>query len=80
MAGIYKLLAPLTPEQYQDVLADLIQEIEGEGERKRDGNSVVGVDKILSQNPLEPPTRLTTRARAFDRGARRAGGSHPCYS
>ncbi|MCP5014881.1 MAG: hypothetical protein GY938_06295, partial [Ketobacter sp.] len=52
----------LSPEQYQDAIAGLIQEIEEEGERKRDGDSVAGVDKILSLNPLEPPTRLTKRS------------------
>ncbi len=30
--------------------------------RRRDGDSVAGVEKILSQNPLEPPTRLTKRS------------------
>ena len=35
---------------------------EEEGERQRDGNSVAGVEKILSQDPLEPPTRVTERS------------------
>ncbi len=52
----------LTPEEYQDRLGELIREIEEEGERQRHGNSVAGVEKILSQNPLEPPTRKTKRS------------------
>ncbi len=52
----------LSPEQYQDAIADLVQEIEEEGERRRAGDSVAGVDKFLSQDPLEPPTRLTKRS------------------
>ncbi len=52
----------LTPEEYQDRIAGLIREIEDEYERKRDGNCVAGVEKILSQNPLEPPTRITKRS------------------
>ncbi|MCP4038486.1 MAG: hypothetical protein GY733_16215, partial [bacterium] len=39
-----------------------ILEIEQEGERKRCGDSVAGVDKILSQTPFEPPTRQTKRS------------------
>ncbi len=52
----------LSPEEYQDRIAGLIQEIEEEGERKRDGNSVAGVEKVLGLNPLEPPTRQTKRS------------------
>ncbi len=52
----------LAPEEYQDRIAGLIGEIEAEGEKKRDGNTVAGVEKILSQNPLEPPTRVTQRS------------------
>ena len=44
------------------MVAALIQEIEDEGERKRDGDPVAGIDKILSLNPLEPPTRVTKRS------------------
>ena len=40
----------LSPAEYQDQIADLIREIEEEGERKRDGDTVAGVEKILSQN------------------------------
>ncbi len=29
---------------------------------KRDGNTVTGVEKILGQNPFEPPTRQTKRS------------------
>ncbi len=52
----------LSPEEYQDLVAGLIREIEEEGERKRDGNSAAGIEKILSQNPYEPPTRRTKRS------------------
>ncbi len=52
----------LSPEEYQDKIADLIREIEEEGDRRRDGNSVAGVEKILAQNPFEPPTRQTKRS------------------
>ena len=41
----------LSPEAYQDRIAQLIREIEQEGETKRDGNPVAGVEKILSQLP-----------------------------
>ena len=47
----------LTPEEYQDKIAELVTEIEEEGKATRDGDSVAGVEKILSQNPYEPPTR-----------------------
>ncbi len=52
----------LSPEEYQDKVAGLIREIEDENELKRDGDLVAGVDKILSQDPFEPPTRLTKRS------------------
>lgn len=52
----------LTAEEYQDRVAELIWEIEEEGRRKREGDPVAGVEKILSQNPLEPPTRVTKRS------------------
>ncbi len=52
----------LTPEEYQDKVADLIREIEEEGEERRVGDDVAGVERILSQNPYEPPTRRTKRS------------------
>ena len=52
----------LTAEQYQDKIAGLVREIEEEGEKRRDGNPVAGVEKILGQNPYEPPTRQTRRS------------------
>ena len=52
----------LSPEEYQDKIGELIREIEDEGERKRDGSPVAGVEKILSQDPFEPPTRVTKRS------------------
>ncbi len=55
-------LRHLSPPEYQNRIAGLIREIEDDGERKRDGDTVAGVDKILSQNPLEPPTRKTKRS------------------
>jgi hypothetical protein len=42
--------------------AELLVEIQEEGERARGGNPVAGVEKILSQNPFEPPTRRTKRS------------------
>lgn len=35
----------LTPEEYQDQVAQLVWEIEAEGKAARDGNSVAGVEK-----------------------------------
>jgi hypothetical protein len=52
----------LTPEAYQDRVAELIREIEEEGAIARDGNPVAGVEKILRQNPYEPPTLRTKRS------------------
>ena len=52
----------LTPEEYQNKVADLIREIEEEGRERRCGDDVAGVEKILSQNPYEPPTRKTKRS------------------
>ncbi len=52
----------LKPEEYRDKVAELVSEIETEGEQKRDGNPVAGVEKILCQNPYEPPTRRTKRS------------------
>ncbi|MEM7356719.1 MAG: hypothetical protein AAF657_38235, partial [Acidobacteriota bacterium] len=52
----------LEPEEYRGKVAELIREIEQEGEARRDGHPVVGVEKILSQNPYEPPTRQTKRS------------------
>ncbi len=52
----------LTPEEYQDKVAELILEIEEEGKERRCGDEVAGVEKILSQNPYEPPTRKTKRS------------------
>ncbi len=52
----------LSPEEYEEKVAELILEIEKECERKRCGDSVAGVEKIMSQNPFEPPTRQTKRS------------------
>ncbi len=61
----------LSPEEYREKVGDLVREIEEEGERARggqrgagapSGRPVAGVEKILSQNPLEPPTRVTKRS------------------
>ncbi len=52
----------LTAEDYQDMIAELIQEIREEGEQAREGNPVAGVEKILSQDPYRPPTRRTKRS------------------
>ncbi len=42
--------------------AKRLADFEEEGERKRNGDPVAGVEKILSQNPFEPPTRQTKRS------------------
>lgn len=52
----------LSSEEYQARVAQLIREIEEEGEKRRDGNPVAGTEKILSQDPYEPPTRRTKRS------------------
>ena len=52
----------LSAEEYRARVAELVREIGEENERKRDGNPVAGVERILSQNPLEPPTRRTKRS------------------
>jgi hypothetical protein len=52
----------LTAEAYQDKLAGLIREIEEEGEERRGDDEVAGVERILGQNPYEPPTRKTKRS------------------
>ena len=52
----------LAPDRYRDRVAELILEIEEEGERSRDGRPAAGVEKILSQNPFEPPTRRPKRS------------------
>ncbi len=52
----------LSEQEYQDKVGELIREIEQEGEIARDGNPVAGVEKILRQNPYEPPTRKTKRS------------------
>ncbi len=52
----------LSPEEYQDRVAELILEIKEEGEAQRAGNPVAGVEKFLGQNPHEPPTRRTSRS------------------
>ncbi len=52
----------LSPSEYRDRVAELLWEIEAEGEKRRCGDSVAGVEKILGQNPYEPPTRRTKRS------------------
>ena len=52
----------LAGEEYHAKVADLVREIEEEGVKKRDGDSVAGRRKILMQNPLEPPTKMTKRS------------------
>ena len=55
-------LRHLTHEAYEDRIAELIREIEDRYEQERNGNPVAGVEKVLSQNPMEPPTRETKRS------------------
>ncbi len=52
----------LSPEAYQEKVAELVREIEEEGEVARAGNPVAGVEKILRQDPYEPPTLRTKRS------------------
>jgi Transposase IS200 like len=52
----------LSPETYQDRIAELLGEIEREGEIARGERPVAGVEKILNQNPYEPPTLKTKRS------------------
>ena len=52
----------LSPNAYQNRVAELILEIEEEGELLRGGLPVAGVEKILSQNPFESPTRQPKRS------------------
>ena len=52
----------LVQEEYQAKVADLVREIEEEGVKKRDGDSVAGQRKILMQNPYVPPTKTTKRS------------------
>ncbi len=52
----------LSPEDYQDRVAQLIREIEDEGAKKRDGNPVAGRERILNQDPYKPPARKTKRS------------------
>ncbi len=52
----------LSPEAYQEKVAELVCEIEEEGELARAGNPVAGVEKILGQDPYEPPTLRTKRS------------------
>ena len=52
----------LTPKAYQDKVAELIREIEEEGEKRRQGDEVASLEKILSQDPYEVPTRKTKRS------------------
>ncbi len=47
----------LSPEAYQDKVSQLIIEIQDRYRAERDGNPVAGVEKILSLDPYEPPTR-----------------------
>ena len=52
----------LSPDEYCQMVADLISEIEEEGRRERDGDPVAGVEAILRQDPLEVPTRRPKRS------------------
>jgi hypothetical protein len=47
----------LSEEAYREMVAEIVREIEEEGEAQRDGDSVAGVARILLQNPYEKPTR-----------------------
>ncbi len=49
----------LSAAEYQGKVAELIFEIEAEGKAARNGDSVMGRERILAQNPYKPPTRKT---------------------
>jgi hypothetical protein len=52
----------LSPDAYREKVAELVREIESEGERDREGRPVAGVAKILSQDPFKPPSRTTKKS------------------
>jgi hypothetical protein len=52
----------LSPEAYREKVAELVREIEEEGERAREGRPVAGVAKILSQDPFQAPSRTTKKS------------------
>jgi REP element-mobilizing transposase RayT len=54
----------LSPEEYQDRVAQLVLEIEERERAKRGENPVAGVEKVLRQDPYKVPTRETKRAPA----------------
>ena len=67
----------LSPEEYQDRVAELVQKIEDEGAQARGHKTVAGVEKIVHQNPYKAPTRRTKqgarpRCHVFDRKVRAA--------
>ncbi len=43
-----------SPDEYQTMIAELLGEIEEEGAAERKGRKVLGVEKILSQDPCQP--------------------------
>ena len=49
----------LSPEEYQDRVAELVRKIEDDGSRARGENIVAGVEKIVGQDPYKAPTRRT---------------------
>ncbi len=52
----------LGSEAYQDRVTQLIVEIQDEYRAKRDGDPVAGIERILSLDPYEPPTRQPKRS------------------
>jgi hypothetical protein len=52
----------LSDEAYREMMAEIVREIEEEGEAQRNGDSVAGVARVLVQNPYEKPTRKTKRS------------------
>jgi hypothetical protein len=47
----------LSEQAYFEMIAEIVREIEEEGEAKRGGDPVAGVERVLLQNPYERPTR-----------------------
>ena len=52
----------LSSAEYRERVADLVEEIEEEGELARGGREVLGVEAILSQDPLRRPSRPAKRS------------------
>ena len=50
--------ADASPQEYRQMVAELIEEIEAEGKEKRASRAVLGADMIRNQDPLEQPAKV----------------------